>query len=147
MPPIAVRLALRIIIKAFKAGELDLIHYPHDAWKSIEGEISAPTGFQDVLSLLSHWEDWPDASKIILAQQGAGTWHFIDQIFPDIASNITPKDITLLIARFACNNHTICDEELRPYGLGVYPLVAMSNHSCSPSCVQIFGKKGRIELR
>ena len=24
------------------------------------------------------------------------------------------KEIAMLIARFACNNHTICDEELRP---------------------------------
>jgi len=24
------------------------------------------------------------------------------------------KEIALLLARFACNNHTICDEELRP---------------------------------
>lgn len=27
-----------------------------------------------------------------------------------------PKEIAMLLARFACNNHTICDEELRPLG-------------------------------
>ena len=26
------------------------------------------------------------------------------------------REIAVLIARFACNNHTICDEELRPIG-------------------------------
>ena len=26
------------------------------------------------------------------------------------------RDIAMLLARFACNNHTICDEELRPIG-------------------------------
>ena len=30
----------------------------------------------------------------------------------------------MLLARFGCNNHTICDEELRPIGLGIYPLGA-----------------------
>jgi hypothetical protein len=27
-----------------------------------------------------------------------------------------PRSIAYLLARFACNNHTICDEELRPIG-------------------------------
>jgi len=27
-----------------------------------------------------------------------------------------PKEIAMLLARFACNNHTICDDELRPLG-------------------------------
>ena len=27
-----------------------------------------------------------------------------------------PKEVAYLLARFACNNHTICDEELRPLG-------------------------------
>lgn len=26
------------------------------------------------------------------------------------------KDVAYLLARFACNNHTICDDELRPKG-------------------------------
>lgn len=37
----------------------------------------------------------------------------------DQAPNFVQQDvrgIAMLIARFACNNHTICDEELRPIG-------------------------------
>ncbi len=30
------------------------------------------------------------------------------------------RDIAMLIACFACNNHTICDEELRPIGEQVF---------------------------
>ena len=37
-----------------------------------------------------------------------------------------------------CNNHTICDEELRPIGIGIFPMAAMVNHSCDPSCAQGF---------
>lgn len=50
----------------------------------------------------------------------------------------SPRQLALLLARFASNNHTICDDELRPLGLGVYPAAAMANHSCQPSCVQSF---------
>jgi hypothetical protein len=48
------------------------------------------------------------------------------------------KHIAQLLARFACNNHTICDEELRPIGVGLYPLGALINHSCTPNCAQSF---------
>ena len=32
------------------------------------------------------------------------------------AAETDVKEIALLLARFACNNHTICDDELRPVG-------------------------------
>ena len=57
------------------------------------------------------------------------------------------KDVAQLLARMACNNHTICDEDLRPVGVGLYPLGALLNHSCTPNCMQSFGPRGRIEFR
>jgi hypothetical protein len=48
------------------------------------------------------------------------------------------REVALLLARFACNNHTICDEELRPLGVGIYPAAALANHSCTPTCSQSF---------
>lgn len=50
----------------------------------------------------------------------------------------TTRALAHLLSRFACNAHTICDEELRPMGTGLYPLAAMANHSCDPSCMQSF---------
>lgn len=35
---------------------------------------------------------------------------------PQAAEGVTPRDLAQLIARFAANNHTICDDELRPVG-------------------------------
>jgi len=32
------------------------------------------------------------------------------------------RDVALLLARFACNNHTICDDELAPIGAPHAPL-------------------------
>lgn len=40
--------------------------------------------------------------------------------------------------QFSCNSHTICDDELKPIGAGLYPLAAVINHSCQPNCVITF---------
>jgi hypothetical protein len=48
------------------------------------------------------------------------------------------RAIAQLLARFSCNNHTICDDELRPLGVGLYPLGALINHACAPNCAQSF---------
>jgi len=51
-------------------------------------------------------------------------------------------DLAKLIGKLRLNCHTLCDDELRPYGIGVYPVAAMMNHSENPNCFAIFrGKK------
>ena len=49
-----------------------------------------------------------------------------------------PREVAQLLAMLACNAHTVCDEELRPLGAGLYPLGALLNHSSTPSCMQGF---------
>lgn len=48
------------------------------------------------------------------------------------------RDIAFMLARFACNNHTITDEAGDPIGIGLYPLGALFNHSDAPNAVPIF---------
>lgn len=57
------------------------------------------------------------------------------------------REMALLLARFACNNHSICDDELRPIGVGLYPRGSMVNHDCQPNCMQSFSSYGRISFR
>lgn len=51
-----------------------------------------------------------------------------------------------LLARLACNGHTLCDDELRPFGVGLYPLGAMVNHGEAPNAAQGF-RGAAIEFR
>lgn len=48
------------------------------------------------------------------------------------------QSITELLCAVSCNAHTICDEEIRPIGKGLYLGVAMVNHSCVPNASLIF---------
>jgi hypothetical protein len=72
--------------------------------------------------------------------------HLLHLTHPPALEGVTARDLAHLIARFACNNHTICNDELQPRGVGSYPTTSMVNHSCIPNAVQSF-RGGTIELR
>ena len=55
-----------------------------------------------------------------------------------LPAGVSTRDLALLIARLACNAHTIADGELAPIGVGIYPLGSMVNHSCRPNAAQSF---------
>ena len=62
-----------------------------------------------------------------------------ERVYEDIPS---VADLAKLIGKLRLNCHTLCDDELRPYGIGVYPVAAMMNHSETPNCFTTFrGKK------
>ncbi|KAK9833733.1 hypothetical protein WJX74_004208 [Apatococcus lobatus] len=133
MPPATIRLAGRVLWKS----------QVHDQHHEPEGGT-----YEELEQLHSHWSSLPDDRKQSFAQMAALTREYMDGA-GDQAPNATQHDvrkIALLIARFACNNHTICDEELRPIGTGIYPKAALANHSCTPNAVQSF-RGNRIIFR
>jgi len=52
-----------------------------------------------------------------------------------------------MLSRLSLNCHTLCDDELHDYGIGIYPLAALANHHCDPSAVQMFDKHGVVTFR
>ena len=54
------------------------------------------------------------------------------------------SDIAKLIGKIRLNSHTLCDDELKPYGIGIYPFAAMMNHSENPNCFITFRGKELI---
>lgn len=54
------------------------------------------------------------------------------------------RSITDLLCRLACNAHTICDEELRPMGMGMFQMISVANHSCQPNSGVLF--RGRTAV-
>lgn len=97
--------------------------------------ISITDNYNMIEALVSHISE-VDEKQLVLYAQMANLVALILQL-PDI--NI--KEIAENFAKFACNAHTICDVELRPLGTGLYPIVSMINHSCSPNAVLIFEGK------
>ena len=63
-----------------------------------------------------------------------GTWPLLPRIARreymvgglDPQAAPSPKEIAMLLARFACNNHTICDDELRPLGAPPPPTLSQN---------------------
>ncbi|KAJ3147364.1 hypothetical protein HDU89_005716 [Geranomyces variabilis] len=50
-----------------------------------------------------------------------------------------------LLCQFSCNSISISDEELVNIGVGMFPTLALVNHSCSPNTAIIFnGSKGTL---
>ncbi|CAM8939444.1 unnamed protein product [Rhodiola kirilowii] len=94
--------------------------------------------YQLVEALVSHMSDIDEKQRILYAQMG----NLVNLIlqWPDI--NL--KEIAENFSKLACNAHTICDDELRPLGTGLYPVISIINHSCLPNAVLIFEGKTAV---
>lgn len=97
--------------------------------------------------LCNNWPLFTDARKIELAKIAADC----HQILKLEASSPTGEDpsveiITAMLARISCNALTITDDDLKPIGIGLYPLAALANHDCNPNCCQVFSGS-KLEYR
>uniref|UniRef100_A0A2P2KVV5 Histone-lysine N-methyltransferase ASHR1 n=1 Tax=Rhizophora mucronata TaxID=61149 RepID=A0A2P2KVV5_RHIMU len=91
-----------------------------------------------VEELVSHIKDL-DEKQLVLYAQMANLVNLILQW-----SDINIKEIAENFCKFACNAHTICDSELRPVGTGLYLIVSIINHSCSPNAVLVFEGRSAV---
>eukprot|EP00873_Tetraselmis_striata_P002751 jgi/Tetstr1/423015/TSEL_013790.t1 len=129
VPPPTIRLAARV------------------EWRAARGAEGAAA----VEGLLHHWEQLPEERKLTYAQMAALLREYCGKGSPESAPaeadmGEDTRRRALLLARLACNVMSICDEELRPIGVGLYLTAAMANHSCQPNCAQTFDGK-RLLLR
>jgi hypothetical protein len=95
VPPTAVRLALRCVLRHWQARQ---------AGDAAGGN---PSRFVEVMGLLHHWERMQDEAKLECAQMGAGAHALLQAAAPAAAAAVTARDLAQLLARFGCNSHTI----------------------------------------
>ena len=165
VPPPTIRLAARALWRRARERRGDDRDPYADA-----ADLGLGLGYAAVEALQHHWDAYSDARKARFAEMAILVRAFAraglglpveddpnnqddpnappvvsssDDSLIDLPSN---RDVALLLARIACNAHTVCDEELRPIGIGVYPRAATTNHSCAPNCAQTFAGK-RLVLR
>eukprot|EP00210_Caulerpa_lentillifera_P006017 g5751.t1 len=130
-PPESTRLAARVVWKRKRELETGVDH--SDQWNTYHGV--------DLLN--DHFDDLPSDRLQAFAEMG----YFISKLCPNLpeggfALNETiEKSLARLIAKFAFNNHTISSSSETSLGCGVYPLLAMVNHSSWPNCIQRFNNK------
>lgn len=148
VPPAAIRLAAHVAWKRKKELEEG---NEGDFWNS----------YAAVESLMDHWDQLsPERMKsfaemgFYISKQGQHTCKTFDslcRICPNLPEELSleeplPQSLARLLAKFAVNNHTISSSSVTSLGCGVYPLLAMANHSSWPNCIQRFNGK-RCEFR
>jgi hypothetical protein len=121
-------------------------------WKKLsEKKKTFWESYDAVECLESHWDRLDDERKERFALMAACARDFALRGLDGSEQEAQLMDmaqVARLIARMSCNCHTICDEELRPLGIGLYPIGAMLNHNCRHhNCTQFFGPKGKIDFR
>ncbi|XP_042408549.1 histone-lysine N-methyltransferase ASHR1-like isoform X1 [Zingiber officinale] len=114
-----VRLMVRLILK-----------------KQLQNEQVIPTTAMDsynlVATLESHISNINEEQLVLYAQMA----NLIKLVLPSL--DVDLKEITHNFSKLSCNAHTICDDELRPLGTGLYPVISMINHSCVPNSILMF---------
>ena len=117
---------------------------------------------------MHHWDAVAEEDKARFAHAGAAAAAFLDARLagtnlsarsaesglrkadapvtePEETLNFDPEETPLavakLVARLSFNCHALCDDESRPYGVGVFPSAAAMNHACAPNCAQSFRGK------
>ena len=105
------------------------------------------TGIEGVKALNGYLDSLSSSRAAELKTQSSMLCGLLSEVKP----NITPPSVDLvtsLLSIISMNAHTITDEELQPIGIGLYPLAALTNHDCAPTCVQTFEEGGsQIVLR
>ena len=105
------------------------------------------TGIEGVKALNGYLDSLSSSRAAELKTQSSMLCGLLTEVKP----NITPPSVDLvtsLLSIISMNAHTITDEELQPIGIGLYPLAALTNHDCAPTCVQTFEEGGsQIVLR
>ncbi|KAI3834983.1 hypothetical protein MKX03_007276 [Papaver bracteatum] len=95
-------------------------------------QTTATDNYNLVEALVDHMSDIGEKQLVLYAQMA----NLVNLVLEWPNSNI--KEIAQNFSKLACNAHTICDSELRPLGTGLYPVISIINHSCSPNAVLVF---------
>ncbi|KAJ3299911.1 hypothetical protein HK104_006062 [Borealophlyctis nickersoniae] len=104
-----------------------------------------PTPYACVKDLLSHQLSYKDAW---LSAVSAAAADLASQLPPTLTA--TAAEITTLACQINANSHGIRDptgNANSDIAVGMFPLVAMLNHSCSPNCAYVGAPYGKMVVR
>ncbi|TPX64232.1 hypothetical protein SpCBS45565_g06056 [Spizellomyces sp. 'palustris'] len=92
-----------------------------------------PQLFDAINALQSHRLDYSEEKLETFAQMAA----LIRTIIGEEAC-LPASEMIDLLCRFSCNSISVSDGELVNIGVGVFPVLSLVNHSCSPNAAIIF---------
>ncbi|EFJ28787.1 hypothetical protein SELMODRAFT_231366 [Selaginella moellendorffii] len=101
--------------------------------------VTALDNYEIVRALPTHFSETGDERLVMYAQMAVLIKTILNARYAEDV-----KEITKDICRISCNGHTICDDELRPVGIGLFPVVSIINHSCSSNSLLLFDGKHAV---
>ncbi|KAJ3145286.1 hypothetical protein HDU86_001095 [Geranomyces michiganensis] len=105
-----------------------------------------PSYSATVETLQSHRAEQSDERLETFAQMAMLIRSLVgDEVCPGAQAIV--KLLCQVTTRLSCNSISISDEELVNIGVGMFPSLALVNHSCSPNTAIIFTSGGRATLR
>ena len=166
VPPPTVRLAARVLWRRRRERARRETAYAEAAAES----VGLGEGYDSVRALVHHWDAVAEEDRARFAHAAAAASALLNarlagdgisggdavrvppyepepepepesDDFDDRDPEETPLAVAKLIARLSFNCHALCDDESRPYGVGVFPTAAAMNHACAPNCAQSFRGK------
>eukprot|EP00249_Psilotum_nudum_P015021 c25124_g1_i1 orf=280-1665(-) len=121
----SMQLMLRFLFKRMLQADGVFPSDPMDNYKIVE-------------ALPTHFSGTAEKKLVLYAQMS----NLINIVCTPAAVDI--REVTENFCRFACNAHIICDEELRPLGIGLFPVLSIINHSCHPNSIIMFEGKHAV---
>lgn len=115
------------------ADELKHLQSNSKAIKNSNAAIMSTCGTTHVLNLCHSNHTSSDMKDIIHT-----AYQLLVQIYSnkEVSSSMpTYQECLTMLQKFRCNNFGIMNELLQCIGAGIYPCVALLNHSCVPNCV------------
>jgi hypothetical protein len=94
-------------------------------------------GIDAARTLQTHLDELSLERRAELTHQAAMLCGLLAEAQPERPAPPAPLASGLL-SLLSANAHTICDGELSPLGVGLFPSAALTNHDCEPSAVQSF---------
>ncbi|XP_070581944.1 histone-lysine N-methyltransferase SMYD3-like isoform X2 [Ptychodera flava] len=91
-------------------------------------------GIKEFKFLQSHTDELSEERR----RQFSQMMFVLQQCVEEEVLNDLSSDLLAIFGRMVSNSFSVCDAEMKPIGVAIYPKVSLLNHSCDANCVAVF---------
>ncbi|GAB5358103.1 hypothetical protein AAMO2058_000429900 [Amorphochlora amoebiformis] len=141
--PATALIAGRIILAGLSSGtdaKLPEISKSSPMEKGL-AKVGKKAKIRDISLLDTLWEKKATERKMYYAQQAMTLMNYLKPAIASLTSAPTANNMAALLSLLDANSYVITDPEMDSIACGVYSVLSMINHSCSPNAIVMFRNK------